>query len=121
MGWNPDLNMFVCVGRICSDVTLKVINDTDVINFDIACKSMKENISDFFHVSVWGKSCKALNNILAKGKQIALEGRLGINKYTAKDGTLKEKIGINANKVQLLSFQPKIDNNSTKEFIEENF
>lgn len=104
MSWNPDINNFICVGRVCNDAKISKVDDKDVLNFSIACKSIKPETTDFFAISVWGKYADTLSQFIAKGKQVVVQGRIQNIQYTTKDGVKKEKVNVNADKVQIVSY-----------------
>ena len=60
----------------------------------------------FFEVAVWGKTAENLAQYLVKGKKIALTGRLTQQKWTAQDGTQRQKVCIVAENIQLASSAP---------------
>lgn len=120
MGW--DINHVVLVGRVCNELELKNAGDTSVVNINLAVGGKTKDKSDFFHVSVWGKSAENCAKFLSKGKQIIVTGHLEQKTYALKDGQNREKTVINAERVQFIGGYGKSEgNNSTKEFIEENF
>lgn len=66
-------------GKVVASFTLAV--DRPFTNQD----GQKE--ADFINCILWGKSAETLGNTVFKGQKIAVEGRLQIRTYDAKDGS----------------------------------
>lgn len=60
--------------------------------------------ADFFSVQVWGKSAENCANYLAKGRLCAVRGAMQINNYIADDGTKRNSLRVNAERVQFLEY-----------------
>jgi single-strand DNA-binding protein len=56
--------------------------------------------ADFFRVSAWGATADYVANYLAKGRLVAVEGRLQSRKFQASDGSNREVVEIVADNVQ---------------------
>ena len=61
----------------------------------------------WFRVTAWGKLAETLDNftqqgILAKGKQVYIEGRLEAREYTDQNGQTRTSLDVTANEFQLL-------------------
>ena len=100
-------NKVVFVGHLTRDPELRyTANGTPVANFglavDRAIKREGQPSADFFRVSVWGKQAEHCANYLAKGRMVALDGRIEINTYT-KDGQERTSVDVTANDVRFLS------------------
>lgn len=100
MAW--DINSVVLVGRVCNELELKTAGETSVLNINLAVGGKTKDKTDFFNVSVWGKSAENCAKFLTKGKQIAVMGHLEQKAYTLKDGQKREKIIINAERVEFI-------------------
>ena len=57
----------------------------------------------FIDLIVWGRQGENSQKYLSKGKKVFIEGRLSQNRWTAQDGTPRNKIEIVAERVQFLS------------------
>ena len=57
---------------------------------------------NFFDVKVFGNQADALNNHLAKGRRVGVDGRLDWSSWEAQDGTKRSKVEIVAQSVQFL-------------------
>lgn len=105
---SQDLNRVILIGRLTKDAALTYTSGgMAVCKFAIAVNKRRkqgeqwvEEVS-FFDIVAWGKSGESLNQYLAKGKQVAVEGELHQNRWE-QDGQARSKIEINANNVQLL-------------------
>lgn len=104
----PDLSIAVLVGRLTRDAELKYTNSGQPIcHFSIATSSKKKkgdqwiDEASFWDVDLWGKAAESLNQYLAKGKQVAVEGTMRQDRWQ-QDGIERMKVIINANAVQLL-------------------
>lgn len=105
------MNLVVLVGRLGQDPDIRYIQSTGnyVTRFSIAVdrefKSKDgQNITDWFNVSVWGKQAESCANYLAKGRLVAVRGRIYNNNYTDKNGTKHYAQEINADQVQFLEW-----------------
>lgn len=75
---NPEIR-YTQSGKVVASFTLAV--DRPFTNQD----GQKE--ADFINCILWGKSAETLGNTVLKGQKIAVEGRLQIRSYDAKDGS----------------------------------
>lgn len=105
MSW--DINRVIIVGRLSNDVELKYTpGGTAVAKFGIAVggkpKTDGSDSVSFFNVVVWGKAGENCSNFLAKGKQVAVDGRLDQRSWTAQDGSRRSVVEIIAERVEFL-------------------
>jgi len=100
------INRVVLVGRLTRDPEVRTTTSgKQVASFSIAVtKRMKPKDgspdADFFRVETWGMSAEYVGNYLAKGRLVAVDGRLQSRKYTAQDGSTREVIEVVADNVQ---------------------
>ncbi|MFN8219476.1 MAG: single-stranded DNA-binding protein [Fimbriimonadales bacterium] len=100
------LNRVILIGRLTRDPEIRTTNTgKQVADFSIAVdKKFKPTdgsaTADFFRVSCWDKTAEFVANYLAKGRLVAVDGRLQSRKYTANDGTNREVVEIVAENVQ---------------------
>lgn len=108
------INRVVLVGRLTRDPELRTTGTgKSVVNFTIAVnKAFKPSDgspdADFFMVNAWGQTADYVANYLAKGRLVAVDGRLQSRKYTTKDGAEREVVEVVADRVQGLD-RPKDD------------
>lgn len=103
------LNRIVIVGRLTRDPDLKsTTNGIAVANFTVACERNfagqdGEKETDFIPVVVWRGLAETCGRYLAKGKMVAVDGRLQIRHYEANDGSKRTIAEIVADNVQFLT------------------
>lgn len=85
------MNKVTLVGRLAKDPELRTTNTgKSVCSFTVAVNRRFQRegqpSADFFQVTAWGKQGEVINQYMAKGRQIALSGRLQNRTYEDKDG-----------------------------------
>lgn len=109
------VNRVVLIGRLTRDPEHRTTTTgKSVCDFSIAVsKRFKPQDgspdADFFRVSAWGATADYVANYLAKGRLVAVEGRLQSRKFQASDGSNREVVEIVADNVQGLD-RPRDDN-----------
>ncbi|MCR4734883.1 MAG: single-stranded DNA-binding protein [Treponema sp.] len=108
-----DLNHVVLIGRLTRDLGEDersfgyVANGQARANVSIAVNRSKKSgdqwveETNYFDITIWGKTAENLKPYLTKGKMIAVDGYLKQDRWE-KDGQKFSKVGIVANNVQLL-------------------
>jgi len=105
MAW--DINHVVLIGNLVRDPELRYTGtQKPVCNFSIANNrgssgDGNEN-ANFFNIVTWDKTAEICSQYLAKGKRVAIQGRLQQRKFTDKNGQNRSVVEINANTVQFL-------------------
>ena len=103
-----DLNNCVIIGRLTRDVELSYTsgNNTALAKFSIANNefrgSNQEEQVSYFDIVVWGKMAEVCNQFLAKGRQVAINGRLRQERFQDKQGQNRSKVVIVASNVQFI-------------------
>jgi len=102
----------VITGNLTQDPELRHTGGgTAVCELRVAVNSRRKNGQtgewedkpNFFNVTVWGAQGENCANYLAKGRPVAVEGRLDWREWEAKDGSGKRQaVSIVANTVQFL-------------------
>lgn len=108
------MNLSTIIGRLVRDPEMKYLTTgTAVTRMTVAVdrqmpKDKKEEAkrnnqptADFIPVTVWGKSAENCANYLAKGSQVAVQGRITTGSYE-KDGKKVYTTEVTANNVQFL-------------------
>jgi single-strand DNA-binding protein len=93
-------------GNLGSEPELKSVGDSNVCSFSVAVnrKVKGEKVTDWFNVSVWGKTGEACAKYLAKGKQVVVAGALEPRAYTTTgSGEDRVSLDVRANEVHFLS------------------
>jgi len=91
------LNRVILIGNLTRDPELRYTPDgTPVVSFTLAVNrsftnQQGEREADFISVVAWRKQAERCSEYLAKGSQVAVEGRLQIRSYEDKDG-IKRKV-----------------------------
>ena len=100
------MNHFTCIGRIVKDVEAKDAGKTKVVNFTVAVdrdfKRDGQPTTDFIDCAAFGPSAEYLSKYAAKGRQVAVAGRLENNSWTDKEGKKRISTTIRVENVQLL-------------------
>src|SRR4051794_15598658 len=106
-----NINRVVLTGNLTRDPELRnTPSGTPVCSLRIACNTRRKDGSgqwvdkpNYFDVTVWGSQGENCNTYLAKGRPVAIDGRLEWREWEAKDGSGKRQtVEIIADTVQFL-------------------
>jgi single-strand DNA-binding protein len=102
------LNHVVLIGRLARDPELRhTASGTAVANFTLAVdrrpKPDGNKEADFIRVITWGKQGENCANYLAKGRLVAVDGRLQVRSYQGQDGQNHTSTEVITENVQFLS------------------
>ena len=106
-----NINRVVMTGNLTADPELRSLpSGMSVCNLRIACNTRRKNQStgewedkpNYFNVTVWGAQGENCARFLAKGRPVAIDGRLEWREWEAQDGTKRQAIDIIADSVQFL-------------------
>src|ERR1700684_4418557 len=106
------INRVVLVGRLTRDPNLRApAGGTSVCRLRLACNTSWRNKDtgelderpNFFDVTVFGASGEACARFLAKGRPVAVDGRLEWHEWESADGERRQAVGIVAESVQFLA------------------
>lgn len=84
------MNQVICRGRLGRDPQIRTTSKgTAVTSYSVACDRMYNDnkLTDWINVIAWGKLAEAVGNLVRKGDEVLVQGRMGTRKYTAKDGS----------------------------------
>ena len=84
-------------GNIGADATIKQVNTDTVLNFAVACKTMKgkETVVTWIDCALWGKRADSLQSYLKRGTAVTVLGNLAtVETYTNKQGEVVSKIKV---------------------------
>jgi single-strand DNA-binding protein len=106
------LNHVVLIGRLTRDPELRQTpSGASVARFTIAVdrrlKSDGTKDADFIRVAAWGKQGEACSNYLAKGRLIAVAGRLQVQNYQNQNGQNRTMTEVLADHIQFLNTKSK--------------
>lgn len=104
------LNRTILAGRLVADPEVRYTNtEKAVTNFRLAInRGSKKNgneTTDFIKCVAFGGLAKICGEYLKKGRLVAVEGRLQIRGYEAKDGQKKSATEVIVDDMQMLDFK----------------
>jgi len=114
------MNKVILIGRLGKDPELKYTqNGVAVCNFSIAVErsftnQQGEREVDWIDIVVWRKQAENCANYLAKGSQVAVEGRLQVRSYETDEGQRRRVAEVVANNIQFLDYNDKAPGNNSE-------
>ena len=99
------LNICVLIGRLTKDPDLRYTpNGKAVVKFTLAVDRVfsKEKEADFIPCVAWGKTAENCANYIGKGSLVAVEGRIQVRTYEAKNGGKQWATEVIADNVRFL-------------------
>ena len=109
------INRVVLVGNLTRDPELRATAaGTSVCRMRIACSTSWRNREtgeiderpNYFDVTAFGASGEACARFLAKGRPVAVDGRLEWHEWQNSDGEARQAVGVVADSVQFLGSRP---------------
>ena len=106
------INRVVLVGNLTRDPELRATpGGTSLCRLRVACNTSWRNREtgeiderpNYFDVSVFGASAEACARFLAKGRPVAVDGRLDWHEWSTPEGESRQAVGIVADSVQFLA------------------
>jgi len=105
-----NINRVVLVGNLTRDPELRhTPSGMAVCSLRIAVNTRRKDSTgqwtekpNYFDVTVWGNQGESCAQYLAKGRPVALDGRLEWREWDAQDGTKRQAVEIIADNVQFL-------------------
>jgi single-strand DNA-binding protein len=106
-----NINRVVLTGNLTKDPELKSLpSGTSLCELRIACNTRRKDGStgewvdkpNYFNVKVWGAQGENAARYLAKGRPVAIDGRLEWRDWETQDGNKRQAIDIIADSVQFL-------------------
>ena len=106
-----NINRVVLTGNLTRDPELRSLpSGMSVCSLRIACNTRRKNNStgewedkpNYFDVTVWGAQGENCARFLAKGRPVALDGRLEWREWQDKEGNTRQSTEIIADSVQFL-------------------
>ena len=107
-----NINRVVLTGNLTRDPELRSLpSGMSVCSLRIACNTRRKNNAtgdwedkpNYFDVTVWGAQGENCARFLAKGRPVALDGRLEWREWQDKEGNNRQSVEIIADAVQFLS------------------
>ena len=105
-----NINRVVMTGNLTRDPELRSLpSGMSVCSLRIACNTRRKGASgewedkpNYFDVTIWGAQGENCARYLAKGRPVAIDGRLEWREYQTQDGQRRQAIDIIADSVQFL-------------------
>ena len=106
-----NINRVVLVGDLTKDPELRhTPSGTALCKLRLAVNTrQKDNTTgewgdkpNYFDITVWGNQAESCAQFLAKGRPVAVDGRLDWHEWDAQDGTKRQAVEIIADTVQFL-------------------
>jgi single-strand DNA-binding protein len=106
-----NINRVVLTGNLTRDPELRALpSGTSVCDLRVACNTRRKNNQtgewedkpNYFNVKVWGAQGENASRFLAKGRPVAIDGRLEWREWEAQDGGKRQAVDIIADSVQFL-------------------
>jgi single-strand DNA-binding protein len=106
-----NINRVVLVGNLTKDPELRhTPSGTALCKLRLAVNTrQKDNTTgewgdkpNYFDITVWGNQAESCAQFLAKGRPVAVDGRLDWREWDAQDGTKRQAVEIIADTVQFL-------------------
>ena len=105
-----NINRVILTGNLTRDPELRSLQSgTSVCSLRIATNSRRRDASgewvdkpNYFSVTVWGAQGENCARFLAKGRPVAIDGRLDWREWQGQDGQKREAVEIVAESVQFL-------------------
>ncbi|HXD54956.1 MAG TPA: single-stranded DNA-binding protein [Solirubrobacteraceae bacterium] len=110
-----NINRVVITGNLTADPELRSLpSGTSVCKLRVACNtSRKDGASgewvdkpNYFDVTVWGARGENAARYLAKGRPVAIDGRLEWREWETQEGSKRQAVEIIADSVQFLGGGP---------------
>lgn len=103
------MNVVTLIGNLATDVDLREVGDgKQVAGFLLAVDRAGKDEADFVWVSAWDRQAEVCAQFLAKGRRVAVDGRLRSSSWE-EDGKKRTKVEVVARSVQFLSPGPGAD------------
>ena len=105
-----NINTITLTGGLTRDSELHTFkNGTSVANFSLGFSTYYKGINErnekpnYIDCSLYGNQASTLFQYLKKGTKVALSGRIEQQNWTEQSGTIRSKIVVNVDSIQLLS------------------
>ena len=106
-----NINRVIITGNLTRDPELRSTGGgTSVCSLRVACNGRRQNretqqwedVPNYFDVTVWGAQGENCARYLAKGRGVAVDGRLQWREFTDREGNKRQAVDIVAESVQFL-------------------
>jgi single-strand DNA-binding protein len=101
------MNSVNLIGRLTADPELSSYGDTTVTKMRLAVPRVKDSQeADFIDVTTFGRQAEVCEQYLAKGRRVAVAGRLRHSEWQAEDGSRRQRLEVVAEHVEFLDAKP---------------
>jgi len=106
-----NINRVIITGNLTSDPELRALpSGTSVCKLRVACNTRRKDGAsgewvdkpNYFDVTVWGAQGENCARYLAKGRPVAIDGRLEWREWETQEGNKRQAVDIIADTVQFL-------------------
>lgn len=104
------MNKLTIIGNLTRDPESRTTSSgSTVCSFTVAvnrrrsAQNTNQPEADFFRVSVWNQQGENCQKYLAKGRKVAVVGRVSVSTYQGNDGTTRASLDVMADEVEFLS------------------
>jgi single-strand DNA-binding protein len=121
-----NINRVVLVGNLTKDPELRhTPSGTAVCSLRLAVNTRRKDSStgewtekpNYFDITVWGNQGESCAQYLAKGRPVAVDGRLEWREWDAQDGTKRQAVEIIADSVQFLGSRGDSEGGGQPQFV----
>src|SRR6185436_11958450 len=110
-------NKIIIVGNLGRDPELRYTpQGIAVCNFSLATNEKKrdksgelQDVTTWFRVTLWRNQAENAAKYLTKGRPVYIEGRLGVEEWTDRDGNTRYTLEVQATDMQFISSGPRTD------------
>jgi single-strand DNA-binding protein len=97
------MNLVMLIGNLATDVELREFGEEKrLATFRLAVdRGGKDDEADFFRISVWDRQAQTCADHLAKGRKVAVEGRLRTSSWED-NGEKRSRVEVVARRVRFL-------------------
>lgn len=97
------MNKIFLIGRLTKDPQRgQTQSGKTVARFSVAVKKQGQDGADFFDATAFDKTAENVLRYLAKGRQVAVVGRVSIGSYTDRNGVTRKTFDILADQVEFI-------------------
>lgn len=108
-------NKIIVVGNLGRDPELRYTpQGVAVCNFSMATNEKKkdksgelQDVTTWFRITLWRNQAENAAKYLAKGDSVYIEGRLGVEEWTDRDGNNRFTLEVQGTEMQFISTKPK--------------
>lgn len=104
-----DFNSIIVVGRLGSDPEMRYTQSGEAVTtFNIANNERvkDKDVTTWYKVTLWGKQAENALNLLKKGQQVLVRGRLKFYKWTTDNGEERNQLQIIYPEFQIFGKKP---------------